>query len=142
MKAMLYILLSVTLLASACKKEDESCHKTIKIVNQSDKSIYVECTYGHPDTAYFVYEPNPALSPEMYKVSSGETNSRALWSRNCWETNFEVYLPSDTLMIYVFDAQVLETTPWDTVKANYLVLKRYDLSLQDLEKMDWTITYP
>jgi len=39
------------------------------------------------------------------------------------------------------DANTLETTSWDTIKLNYKVLKRYDLSFQDLEKMNWTITY-
>jgi len=46
------------------------------------------------------------------------------------------------MMVYVFDAHVIETTAWDSVKANYLVLKRYDLSLDDLKRMNWTITYP
>jgi hypothetical protein len=45
-------------------------------------------------------------------------------------------------MVFVFNAGLLETIPWDTIKANYLVMKRYDLSLPDLEEMDWTITYP
>ncbi|GAB4278070.1 MAG: hypothetical protein Kow0068_01530 [Marinilabiliales bacterium] len=80
----------------------------------------------------------------MCKVKSSETNDMALNSRNCWESNFnyETIIPSDTLMVYVFDASILETTSWDPVKANYLVLRRYDLSLQDLKDMSWTITYP
>ena len=45
-------------------------------------------------------------------------------------------------MIYIFDAGVLESTPWSTVVNDYMVLKRFDLSLQNLQKMDWTITYP
>jgi hypothetical protein len=48
----------------------------------------------------------------------------------------------DTLSVFIFDAQVLENTPWDTVKAKYIILKRYDLSLDDLNKLNWTITYP
>ena len=45
-------------------------------------------------------------------------------------------------MYFIYDACILETTPWDTIKAKYIVLKRYDLSLQDLQQMNWTITYP
>lgn len=65
-----------------------------------------------------------------------------LWGRDCIEIAFKDLISSDTLMVYVFDAETLEITPWDTVKANYMVLKRYDLSLEDLKKSDFTITYP
>ncbi len=144
MKAMNFILLICFLMMSSTCENDkkDKCHKIIKMVNQSDKAIYAEYTFGYPDTTYFKYEPNPTLSPEVHKVSPGETNTIALWSRSCWKDKFDAYIPSDTLMIYVFDAEVLETTPWDTVVSNYMVLRRYDLSLQDLKNIDWTITYP
>lgn len=35
-----------------------------------------------------------------------------------------------------------EGTLWNEVTENYLVLKRYDLSLNDLQMMDWKMTYP
>jgi len=47
-----------------------------------------------------------------------------------------------TLMIFILDSQVLKTTPWEKVQQDYLVLKRYDLGLEDLKRMNWTITYP
>jgi len=31
-----------------------------------------------------------------------------------------------TLMVFVFDAAVIETVPWSTVVHDYLVLKRYE----------------
>jgi hypothetical protein len=90
----------------------------------------------------FIYGPNPALSPESDKVMSFQTTINPLLSRSCWEDRFDSEIKSDTLMIYVFDAHVLENTTWDTVKAEYLVLKRYDLSLKDIQKLNWAITYP
>jgi hypothetical protein len=53
-----------------------------------------------------------------------------------------VQIPSDTLMIFIFDAEVIETEEWSDVVHSYKVLKRYDLSLADLKRMNWTITYP
>jgi hypothetical protein len=49
---------------------------------------------------------------------------------------------TDTLSIYVFDTDTLNTYDWVKVKVGYKVLKRYDLSLDDLKQMNWTITYP
>ena len=70
---------------------------------------------------------------------AANTSDDPLRLQDTYEGRFEQF---EKVMVFVFDAQVLETTPWDTVKAKYLVLKRYDLSLQDLESMNWTITYP
>ena len=137
-----FLIGSILFISSTCADNEKDCHNYISIHNVSNKNIYVEYVLGYPDTTYFKYEPNPALSPELSKVLSGQTNSNALGSRSCWEDKFKSLIKSDTVMIYVFDAQVLESTPWDTVKANYLILKRYDLSLVDLQQMNWTVTYP
>ena len=48
---------------------------------------------------------------------------------------------SSVIMVYVFDGTTLETSKWQTVKDNNLVLKRYDLTLEDLEGMNWEIIY-
>jgi len=86
--------------------------------------------------------PNPVLDAGFTKVLSNENSTQVLCGRNCIESDFMFLISSDTLMEYVFDAQVIENTSRDSIKAKYLVLKRYDLSLQDLKNADWTITYP
>ena len=138
------IILSLIMLSATCKKENtEDCHHSITVVNQSEKDIYVHEYLGYPDTVYFKHGPNPVLSPELNKVKAGESNTNALWGRDCWEIEFENFIvPSEKIMIFIFDAQVLESTSWDTVVSNYMVLKRYDLSLEDLKQLDFTITYP
>lgn len=135
------IISSILLISIKCVDNDKNCHNTISFQNTSSKTVYVEYLGGYPDTTYFKYEPNPVLSPEVSKALPGETNKRALESRSCWEDKFKDLIKSDTVMIYVFDAQVLESTAWDTVVKKYLILKRYDLSLQDLQKSNWTVTY-
>jgi len=45
-------------------------------------------------------------------------------------------------MVFVFDANIVENTPWDTIRKNYLILKRYDLSYDDIVSLNWIITYP
>lgn len=133
------LLVSLLFFGSTCKDEKE-CHNTINFKNNSSKPLYIHASGGYPDTNSFKVEfPNPSLNAELYKVSSNTSNNSALWDESCLEYKFDT---NDTLMIYVFDAEVLESTPWDTVKAKYLVLKRYDLSLEGLNRMNWTIIYP
>jgi len=42
----------------------------------------------------------------------------------------------ETLGIYIFDAIELEQ------ELKFKTLKRYDLTLEDLRKLDWIVTYP
>ena len=46
------------------------------------------------------------------------------------------------MQIYIFDALVIEQTPWDTIVKYNKVLKRYQFTQTDLEKMNWEIKYP
>jgi len=117
---------------------DKDCHKEIGIINNSNKSIYIfEYTF-YPDTTMMTYN-NPFPGNPHYKTLPHTENY--IQSRDCFES-FMTHPQADTSMIFIFDANVIETVPWDTIRAKYLFLKRYDLSLMDLENMNWTITYP
>ena len=49
---------------------------------------------------------------------------------------------NELLMFYVFSVDTLEKYSWEEIREGYKILKRYDLSMDDLDSLDWTITYP
>lgn len=51
-------------------------------------------------------------------------------------------LPADTMSIFFFDPDTLSKYDWETIRAEYNILVRYDLSHTDLKKMEWYIYYP
>ena len=108
----------------------------MKITNNSNSAIYFNYSFAFPDTTLRP-EDNPVTSDDFYRIQSGETVTNPIMGR--WESKFDI---SDTLMIFIFDETTLKTVPWDTVRKNYMILKRYDLSLEDLVRMDWRVTYP
>lgn len=59
-----------------------------------------------------------------------------------WEKGFDYFLIADTLSIFLFHADTLDKYSWKEVRDGYMVLKRYDLSLEDLKECDYSITYP
>ncbi len=133
------LLLSMIFLSALCRRDSENCHHSVYVRNTSSRTIYAS-VYGHyPDTA--ITDPNPALSPETFKLEPNETKP-IYNSRDCVEVYYEQVLASDKLMFFVFDAEVLESTPWEEVRQNYQVLKRYDLGLQDLRERNFTIVFP
>ena len=46
------------------------------------------------------------------------------------------------MRIFVLDADVVENHDWETIRENYMILVRYDLSFADCEKINWTLDYP
>ena len=51
-------------------------------------------------------------------------------------------LAADTLSIYIFSKSVYEDTAWSNVRSGYQVLQRYDLSLENLQRLDFKVPYP
>ncbi|NOQ27302.1 MAG: hypothetical protein GQ564_18225 [Bacteroidales bacterium] len=50
--------------------------------------------------------------------------------------------PADTLSVFIFHTDTLNKYSWEEVRDGYMILKRYDLSLDDLEVNNYTIIYP
>ena len=121
--------------------EDEFHHYTITFYNNSDQWVYVD--WSNRYQARLSTPMNGVLySPDVYKVAPHSYNKRALEIRGYWE-DYLVSIPKyelmDTLMIFVYDANMLETTK----KYNYeAVLQRIDVTLEDLRKSNWVISYP
>lgn len=128
----------VTILVSAtCSNDNENCHNTVTIVNNSDKAIYFDFSFRYPDT--LTLDPSPVTAGDYYKIERKSTHKHL--KRDCFEYDFKSS-NSGIIMYYIYDAQTLETVPWDTVVKKYMILKRYDLTLKDLDNLNWTITYP
>ena len=143
----LVLLVYIICAAVSCEqKENDNCHVAIRLSNNSHKDVYVRAIQldflqsGSGELGYSRYRNT--VTP-VYKVKSGEQNNRRATDDNyCLEDTFIDHSFSDTLNLYVFDAFIVENTPWEVVARDYLVLKRYDLSLEDLQKLDWRVTYP
>ena len=65
-----------------------------------------------------------------------------LWARGVRIKDLFDDLPGDTLSIYLFHIDTLKNNTWADVQAGYKILKRYDLSLEDLEHLDYKLNYP
>ena len=142
-----FLLLFGICTASHCgKREDtENCHRAIKFYNDTEKSLYARCTHQchlYTDPFDINYLSYTVEAPVWYKVNSGEENRKASEVNRCIELDFGNGVFYDTLWYFVFDAAIVENTPWEVVARDYLVLKRYDLTLKDLQRLDWKITYP
>lgn len=136
-KAFSLTFICIIFFAATCNSEDEDCHKSIDIINNSGDAIYFDYSLSYPDT--LTLYPNPSLDPGYFRIP--ENSSKKDVYRGCIESKLMTN-SEGKIMYFIYDATTLETVPWDTVVKNYMILKRYDLSLEDLQGMNWTITYP
>jgi len=129
----------MSLTASICKKEDtDDCHYRITFYNRSDRTVYVAMTQERYYDSGF---PNPFLSPEYFKTKPGEINRRALSRRDCLEYDFVGEFGVKEKLIFILDEKVLQTHSWDEILEKRLFLKEYRLTLDDLRRMEWKLTY-
>ena len=105
-------------------------------------SISIERGQYYPNISY----PDTTLRKTRDFVGVPQENSEKKYAfegtGTSWELVYKNLMPNDTLSVFIFDAEVLENTDWEEIRDNYMILKRYDLSLEDLQKLDFTLYYP
>jgi hypothetical protein len=138
-----YIGFFCCLLLSGCpemdKLKDDPNDATLRIINGTSRDILFCPSFSFPDTSLNM--GSWFLNEQEQEIALVRSDSFKDYPRQ-WKLLLSKENPDFRLMIFLFEKSTLETTPWDTIVKKYLVLKRYDLSLEDLEKKNWTITYP
>ncbi len=112
--------------------------------------VDVKNNSGHSISVYFAQgdehiSSNPDKLPDTLdrslEIIKPDKKMRYFVTRRAWEDFFS-FLPSETLTIYIFHTDTLNKYSWKEVCEDYLVLKRYDLSLEDLKKLNFKVPYP
>ena len=134
---------SIFLISTQCRDND-NLHNTIKIMNHSDRGFYfldknVYYDYIERDSL-FIPGYNPTSDKLNTYCSAGKSNT--LYTRSAFEGAFQGKVKAKYLHVILFDEDIIHTVPWDTIRKNIMTLKRYYLTLEDLQRLDWKITYP
>jgi hypothetical protein len=106
----------------------------IKIENNSDSSVYFIESSTYPDTTL------PQSNEYLTEIKSH--NFERFGSTEPWDEEFSNRYPKDTMILFFISSNVIKNISWDIIRINYDILERRIFSKQDLEKTDWTITYP
>ena len=127
--SLFFLAMIILLLMSNCEKLVDHVY-SIKIVNDTDDYVCLYSSYKYPDTLLDSQKPNMfyTIMPNSFIY---------LDSKDKWE---EV-LPKDVIIIYILDKDTVDTYSWEKIRDEYKILKRFDLSIEDLENSNWIITY-
>jgi hypothetical protein len=111
----------------------------ITFQNHSTKNVMIVEGMNRRGFEYYPDTTLPANKPLLQQIAPNEHGD--ILSSNKWADVMNS-IPSDTLSIYVFDPDTINAYDWSIIKSDYKVLKRYDLSVHDLEETKWVVNYP
>jgi hypothetical protein len=132
--SMIFLIIFLILTASTCSREDENCHFSISIINNSSDTILYAIPIANPFGKC-------RLDGEKIKPkSTGEY----------FPYNFciEDRLVNDSMFIilYIVDPRQYNNPDfyysYDSIEIKNKVLKKYEMNISDLKRNNFTIAYP
>jgi len=124
---LLYIF-SIILLSFGCEKPVDKVY-SIRIENKSNDTIQFYASYVYPDTSIVSKKPRLDMA---YPNDYSHIDSKKKW---------EDVLPNNIISIFILSKDTVDTYNWENIRSDYNILRRYDLSIEQLESMNWTVTY-
>lgn len=128
------MILLVLIMAALSLKSCEPCCVdkvySITIENKLIDTIQVYASLNYPDTS--ISEEKPRLKM-VYPNKYSRIDSKEKW---------EDILPNNTVCVFILSKDTVDKYSWDEIRRDYNILKRHDLSIQDMKNSQWTITYP
>ncbi|MBN2746841.1 MAG: hypothetical protein JXR34_08950 [Bacteroidales bacterium] len=135
------ILITIIALAlNNCEKNAMDKSDSIEINNNSSYSI--GCYFGLGGKNGTLYPDTTLPYSDNYIIKEIKPNSKFVYEVGLeWDEIF-ANIPKDTMCLFFFDTDTLNTYGWSTLRNEYKILKRMDLSLLDIKQLNRTINYP
>lgn len=133
---------SMILLFTSCSEQWRNGHNYISINNNSPLKLYYDlCTADYPDSSAII--PRYLKFIDANKEQITEPFSQGRISSNKFLVRIESWFYNKTYKSFMlFDYDLLMTENPETIAENYMVLVRYDVTLDDLDRLGWTLHYP
>lgn len=140
-KPMRTIVFCIILWTQGCEKIAMDKDFPLYVHNRSSHSVSVYLNDNENHSAVYPDTTISSIQDGIVEIPKGEKKAVAGGSAS-WDSVFKVSVPNDTLSLIVFHTDTLSKYPWTEIREEYKILKRYDLSLSDLERLDFTVAYP
>jgi hypothetical protein len=116
----------------------------ITVYNRSDEDISFYFAFDDaPDFGWFTYPDTSIMTKEvseyhLWDAIKGnhkrfEISPLAVYYRDTH---------TDTLCFFILSTDTIAKYDWETIRTEYKILKRYDLSYQNFIKLGYKISYP
>ena len=140
MKHLKFIPLALLVLTLfGCPDKDPNPDSTITIVNRSDKTLlFYFYDQFYPDTTLQKLDNPFDETIKQFAIKPNSIEKRD----DLWRSYLSKPTSTGVMTIFLFDKAIVDTVAWDKIREDYLVAKRYEYTLEQLDSLNWTITYP
>jgi len=129
------LLIATAMLLCACP--DKIGQNFIYIANKSDKKIAFQILKNKQDETFYCSNVGRTILFEVESNSTSKLDDGDVYSS--WDSSLKL------LTVFVLDGELYEEywqQPCDTIRKYVPILHRYQLTLADLQRMNWTVAYP
>ena len=137
MKILYFIILIITALftmsMTQCEKEEDF---TNLIIHNNSNDTILRYDKGGEASDTLLWDHNIFPTPGTKEINRILPNSTINLR--------DEYLPigNKFIHLFLFSKSQIDTVPWDTIRVNYLILRRYDLGKDDMVNGGWEVSYP
>ena len=104
----------------------------IFIDNKTSKELLVFYQLNYPDTTLQTYQPDMT---EVFANTLGFISSEQKWDEIISQNK------DHTISFFFLASGTFDKFTWDTVRSQYLILKRLEFPLDSLRNLNWTVQY-
>ena len=140
-KYAVYIVLATSwigLSAGGCERDRNGDPIELFIKNNSIDTIIASLQYNYPDSLLV----NIKSTPDTYATSVAPGEEGKFWAFAGWEYELVRRNAQKTLIMVIYSPDTLSKYTFDQIQGNYNILKKYNLSVDSLKKLNWRIVYP
>jgi hypothetical protein len=136
------LLIATSLLLCACPDKDENGHRYITFVNKSGEKIGYQISFDkalniYRDTVFLCNMTSDNFIDNDFSFFLECPLGVDSWERDLSDLYYIQFLVLDGGKFSQYSSE-----PCDTIRKYVPILHTYRLTLKDLQRMNWTLTYP
>ena len=131
-------LVFLILLLTGCP-EDKYPGTVLGVQNNSSSAVYF--WYSSDYTIHHFPDISLPEAKPLYFTSVAANSGAGMGEDDPDWIDIYSQLPDGKFTVFVFSKDVVDNTPWETVRDDYLILERFDVTLEELKALDYTLTY-
>ena len=124
-----FIVFTLCFIVVSCDRERKDNIAYLTFVNNSEKSVFLFYSIAYPDS---LLDKSNGGCDNVLPHSKCESLNRLGWN---YSKEYEI------LQFFVFDSDTIHKYGYNHLQ-NSWILKKYKYTEQQLEQMNWTVTYP
>lgn len=138
------ILFFAALLLTALSCVNKTKDYFINLENNSDRTIIVLAGFDYPNDSTYVLDCLWSQQHSPIKPNSSQILYAGYEKPSSWYINFYISQTecSGYISFYIMDIKVKALYDLETIEKDYMILARYDVTQDDIERLDWTLSYP